>query len=150
MVRLARIEDLEYIQDLNHQLFLHDFAFDELLNKNWAYEEKGEKYFRAAIVDNDKCCFVAEINGEIVGYLAGSIRNVTGWRNVRQAELDNTLVIEKYRGQGIGRLLAEKFFSWCSDNNAEKILVSAYALNKNAIKFYESLGFKKYEIGLEK
>ncbi|MDR0591121.1 MAG: GNAT family N-acetyltransferase [Candidatus Nomurabacteria bacterium] len=149
-IREATIDDLKMVQDLNYKLFVSDSSSDPLLNLDWPYEEGGEKYFRSAILDDDRCCFVAEVKGKVVGYLAGVLRVRTICRKVVQAELDNTLVEQEYRSKGIGKKLAEEFFAWSKRKNAQKIFVSAYAKNERAVSFYKSVGFEPYSVGLEK
>ena len=71
VVRLAREDELKVVQDLNHALFIHDNAHFGDLNLNWPYQKEGEIYFTNKINGSDGVCFVAEVAGKVVGYLAG-------------------------------------------------------------------------------
>lgn len=143
IIRSADMSDLSAVQDLNHQLFQHDFEFDPTLDIEWPYKS-GKEYFASAISSNDKCCFVAIDGDEVVGYLAGSIKDKIDYSTVTFAELDNTLVDEKCRGQGVGKKLFYEFRKWAKDNGADKIVVSAYYGNANAVNFYHKIGFNDY------
>jgi len=76
--------------------------------------------------------------------------NPHSYRTIKkEAELENTLVAEEYRGQRIGEQLFEQLVSWAKEQGAEKILVSAAAQNLGAIKFYRRVGFEDYATELE-
>lgn len=142
IIRKAKEDELKIIQELNHQLFLHDKEYDSFLNMNWPFEKIGEDYFKNKISGKDGVCFVAQINGEIVGYLAGGIIKPYSYRKIKkQSELENTLIKETFRGQGIGEKLFKEFVKWSKEQGAERIKVSASTDNTRAIKFYKRLSF---------
>ncbi len=150
IIRKAKAEELKIIQELNHQLFLHDKEYDAFLNMNWSFEKAGEDYFRDKISAEKGVCFVALTNGELVGYLAGGMIKPYQYRTIKKmSELENTLVKENFRGQGIGKKLFQAFVDWSKSQGAEKIKVSASADNMRAIKFYEKAGFIPYATELE-
>lgn len=150
IIRKAKIEELEIIQKLNHQLFLHEEKFDSFLNMNWPFEKAGKDFFRRRINEKEGVCFVAELNREIVGYLAGGLAKTYPYRTIKKiAELENTLVKEEFRGQGIGKKLFEKFADWSRSMGIKRIKVSASTNNSRTVKFYESVGFKPYTSELE-
>lgn len=147
IIRKAEEKDLEVIQKLNHQLFLEELPRDSVLNIDWPLQEEGRYYFLDKIIR--QVCFVAEKNGEVVGYAAGSKLKITSERPVERAELENILVDKKHRGKGIGERLVKKFILWSKKQGAERIKVSAYVKNKEAIKFYEQIGFEPLGLNLE-
>jgi len=49
IIRKAKEEELKLIQELNHQLFLHDQEYDSLLDMKWPFGKVGEDYFRGRI-----------------------------------------------------------------------------------------------------
>lgn len=150
IIRKAKEEELRTIQELNHELFLHDKEFDSSLNMRWPFEKIGEEYFKDRISGKEGVCFVAVVDGEIVGYLAGGMRKPYSYRTVKvQSELENTLVKENFRGKGIGEKLFREFVKWSRKMGAERITVSASFDNRNAIKFYKKVGFEDYATELE-
>lgn len=150
IIRKAREDELKVVQELNHQLFLHDEKYDPLLDMNWSFGKEGEDYFKKRIAGKNGVCFVAEIDGNIVGYLAGGMIKPYSYRTIKkQSELENTLVKEEFRGRGIGEKLFKEFIKWSQEQGAERIKVSASAENQRAIKFYERAGFTLYATELE-
>ena len=117
-IRKAKISELKSIQDLNHKLFREDADRDKFLNHNWPYKD-GEKYFKSRI-EGKGLCLIAEIDGEIVGYLCGSIKQSESWRPVKRTELENMRVKRHIRSKGVGAKLVDEFLKWskkqkCSD-----------------------------------
>ena len=150
IVRKAKNNELETIQKLNYQLFLHEKEFDSFLNMKWPFEKAGEDYFRKRIDGKGGVCLVAEVNGEIVGYLAGGLAKTYSYRTIKKiAELENTLVKEEFRGQGVGEKLFEEFVEWSKSMEIKRIKVSVSTGNSNAVKFYERISFAPYTSELE-
>jgi diamine N-acetyltransferase len=147
-VRLARTDELKIIQDLNRQLFDYSAKSDPVLDFDWPYAI-GAEYFRKAIAGDRSVCFVAESDSHVVGYLAGSVAEAESYRKTTRTELDNMFVIEEFRQHGIGKQLIKRFIAWSMEQKVERILVSSYADNHSAIEFYQSAGFKPYDLALE-
>src|SRR5260221_389917 len=134
-IRKATIEDLPRVQQLSQELFLSDYPRDPLLNKEWSYNEDGKTSFLKRITEENRFCFVAELGGEIIGYTTGSVMEILSWRPVKRLEMENLIVTEKYRGQGIGEKLAQKVFDLGKQLGMERVMVAAYATNDGAVKF---------------
>ena len=144
VIEKATIEDLEYIQKLNKKLFIREFEkYNKLLNIEWTFGEKGTKYFKELIQNG--FVYVAKTNNNIVGYLAGSIRNVNECFTEKFAEIENMYIENQYRRLKIGSKLIIKFKEWCKANNIEYIKVSAWSQNIEAINFYKNNNFIAYE-----
>lgn len=142
-IRRANLDDLKSVQDLNNELFEFEKEnFDDDLKLGWPYEEVGELYFKRAIINGS--VYVAVIDNNIVGYLAGTIDRKCSYVISKTAELDNMCINHKYRRLGIGKMLISKFKEECIKNNVKKIVVTASSKNKNAIDFYKLNGFEDY------
>ena len=150
-IRKATIKDLESIQKLNQLLFQkeHD-NYDSLLNLNWAFDKEGREYFEKAVNNKDKVIFVAEKGNKIIGYLAGAVRVEPVYKNhALEAEVENTLVLEEYRCQGIGSELINVFISWARESGAKRVEVRASSGNVLGIKFYKKKGFEDFDTVLK-
>ncbi len=100
-----------------------------------------EKVFISNILnDSDTDWFVAEYDGKIVGHCSvGLVRKYERYRH----RADVTFVIlKKYWGLGIGRILMQQCIDWCRDKNVTQIELGVISDNKCAISLYESFGFK--------
>src|SRR5438270_557408 len=112
-IRLAKVEELKAVQDLNHELFLLDARYFDDLNVEWPYESVGEKCFQQMIAGEIGVCLVAEANGQIVGYLAGCTQKPNVAYRGKRAELENMFVSPEWRSRGVGSKLVRAFFEWC-------------------------------------
>lgn len=148
IIRKAVLEDLNSIQKLNNSLFDLEFNnFDDTLKVGWPFEKDGKEYFENMI--NNEIVFVATIDKEIVGYLAGSICEEISYITETFAELDNMCIYDEYRRFGIGTLLMNKFKKYCKERSVQNIKVTASAKNSRAIQFYMKNGFEDYNITLK-
>lgn len=148
VIRKARIEDLKAIQELNNKLFELEYnKFDPSLKVGWPFTEEGEEYFKDMI--ENEIVFVAVVDNNVIGYLAGTVDTKNSCILKPISELDNFYVEENYRGQGIGTKLVKEFKNYCFDKGIEEMKVTASALNINAIEFYKKIGFKEFEITLK-
>ena len=150
-VRSARIEDISAIQELNYQLFVHDDVYHHDLNMTWSQGSEGEAYFRRCIEQSEVCLsVVAESDGNIVGYLNGSIREPDGIYLGKRAELENMCVTAHSRGHGVGSKLVDAFKNWAQAQGAERMIVEAFDGNEDALRFYEKQGFSGYSVTLSR
>lgn len=150
-IRKAEIGDLTKIQELNLLLFKKEIhEYDDTLDENWTFSDMGTKYFTNRITDENYCVFVAETDGQMVGYLAGGLSQIHAYRKINKAaELENMFVSDECRGQGIGTELVKKFKDWCKEKDIQKISVIASFKNRAGIGFYKKQGFQDYDVILE-
>lgn len=148
-IRKATIEELPTIQKLSNTLGEQSYSFDNDLSLNWANTDEGEKYYRAKIAEEKGVCLVAEKNNEILGFASGTIHDPDAWRLVKRVEVDNVFVSEKFRGQGIGKLLIDGMKQWGKEVGAKRIILNAFTDNVKAVAFYQREGFSPYETILQ-
>ena len=88
VLKKATIGDLEAVQILNQKLFKREFEkYNKLLNIEWTFAEKGTNYFQQ-LIENDSV-YVAKIEENIIGYLAGCIHNKNECFTEQFAEIEN-------------------------------------------------------------
>ena len=147
IIRRAKKEEVKIIQYLNNELINYEMksGFDNYV-KDWALSEESEKYFLEMI--ENQYVAVAEVEGEIVGYIAGSVYKDLSYSyyNGLTAEANNMFVVEQHRALGIGSKLMSSFVDWCKCSNAKRVMVTASSKNAKTIKFYRDMGF--YDINL--
>jgi len=151
-IRAAKLNDLKTIQDLNYELIIYENVHNPSVeyNANWPYEPAGKKYFKRVITDEDYgCCFVAELENEIVGYLSAMLKKGPD-RDVVIIYLDTAIIVEKYRSQGIGRKLAKKAIVWGKRKGANRAQLDVSASNDHSIKVYENGGFRPIKMIMER
>lgn len=138
-IRNAEMKDLSAIQSLNNELFELELAnFDKYLVKGWSFSNEGKSYFENAI--KNSFVIVAEIDDAVVGYLLAEEVDIP-YYSFKIAELSNMCVNEKYRKQGIGKMLYQEFENHFKKQNIEHFIVTASFKNESAKAFYKKMGF---------
>ena len=87
--------------------------------------------------------FVAERNGEVVGWTHGAEQEMLelGCRG----EIWGLVVAENERGHGVGRRLIEAVEKWARDRGLENISVRSNVVRPESHPFYERIGYTRYK-----
>ena len=132
--RKATIEDMQAVHDLVRELAVYEYAEDELT----ATVEDYRKDFEAGIFN----VILAEDEGQIVGIALYHFAYST-WKG-RMMYLEDFVVTESRRGQGIGKLLFDAFLEECRAQECRVVKWQVLDWNEPAINFY-----KKYAALIE-
>jgi ribosomal protein S18 acetylase RimI-like enzyme len=149
LIRKASAKDLGEIQKLGTELMVSERRFEPSYKEKWYFSEEGTKYLLKGIRGRGHICFVAESDNRLVGYASCSIITDDTARTVNRAELDNLVVSEQYRSQGVGHKLAGAFKQWAKTKGATKLKVDVNAHNAGAIDFYKDIGFSDHQLTME-
>jgi GNAT superfamily N-acetyltransferase len=148
-VRKAERADMQSVVELSFALFQEDAGQrDPFVNLDWPRQE-GEEYYAGIASGHHSVCFVAEVDGSVVGFLTGYVEKMTSLRPVPMAELESMFVRKSFRGQRIGTQLVDSFLAWCREKGTQRVSVTAYSANSRAIEFYKGLGFEPRNLTLE-
>lgn len=127
IIRRGEEKDILAIEELEKQCFATPWSYESL------------KY---DIVENNRALYlVAEIEGEIVGY-------VGIWKIVDEGHITNVAVSPAHRRKHIASALLETLFRVTERAGVVQHTLEVRAGNEGAIKLYEGFGFK--EAGLRK
>lgn len=88
---------------------------------------------------------VIEDNNKIVGYLAYKIKE----RHTKKLDVDQLVILEHYRGQGLGKKLMEEVKRIAIEENCDRIELNCWMFNEKALGMYEHIGFDKQRIMYE-
>jgi len=131
-IRKAEAADCPQMLELIKELAAYERAPGEV---TVSMEEFVEAGFGAMPVWE---AFVAEWDSRIVGISLFYIRYST-WKG-RRLYLEDIIVTEHMRGQGIGRLLFDKTLKLCSDRKYNGMVWQVLEWNEPAINFYRKYG----------
>ncbi len=149
IVRKAEKNDLDNIKDLNKRIFVNNSQYDSDSKLDFAHTNEGDKYFRKAIENKDGVFFVAIDDGKMIGYVNGETKLIQH-RISNYFEVDNLGVVPESKGKGIGKMLLEKVTRWAKEHGYNKIYLSCYVKNVEALAFYKRNDFVEIDLGLEK
>ena len=148
VVRKARKDEVEILQNLNSELFADNSKYDPDLNLDWTQSEADKKYFTKILNNLDAICLIAEEKSKPVGYLTAAPKEMD-WRLSKYLEIENMVVSTHHRSKGIGKKLMEKCLKLAKKRGYQKAYVTSYWDNIKATKFYETNGFKRIDLSLE-
>lgn len=152
IIRPATKKDLPAIQKLHRALFLYEEKhFDDTVNPKWSLTKHARAWFATQIGVANECLIVAEVDGQVVGYLsAGLLKPLRMWKPARYVELYNISVSKAFQRRGLGKAMMGMFLDWSKRVKADYISVDASFTNAGAIKFYRTYGFKPHEVRMMK
>jgi len=129
MIRKGTRGDLPQVFELIKELALYEKAIDQVSNSIALMEEDG--------FGNNPVFgfFVAEKNNKIVGLSLYYYRYST-WKGKR-LYLEDIIVTEKERGNGLGKLLFERTMQFSLEENCTGMMWQVLDWNEPAINFYK-------------
>lgn len=133
-IRSGIKEDLHQVLELVKELAMYERAPHEVTNTVSKMEEDG--FGKSPIFG----FFVAEKGNTIIGLALYYYRYST-WKG-RRLFLEDIIVTEKERGNGIGKLLFERIVVKALENNTNGIVWQVLDWNEPAINFYKKYGAK--------
>lgn len=147
-IRKANSNDIKTLQNLNYEVFIDNYKYDDDLILDWSLSEKGRTYFSKLLSNIHAVCLIAEDNGKVVGYIAAISKDLN-YKKSKYLEIDNMGTIPTYRSKGIGTLLISKVKQWGKERGYKKLYVNSYFKNTGAIKFYKRNGLQETDISFE-
>jgi putative acetyltransferase len=81
--------------------------------------------------------------GEYFGKVIGTVAILPETKN--SAKLKRMYLYKEYRGKGFGSKLYDFAERWCKGKGYKRIILSTYPHFKEAIRMYESKGYKKFK-----
>jgi diamine N-acetyltransferase len=127
----------EQVQQLHHELYPEVFKpFDP---------EAIADFFRSLFVEREAKAFLAVDGETVLGYVLLLVvdKKENPFQYERSyLELDQLLVLEEYRGQGIAKLLLEQTIAWAREVLLDRIELNHWTLNHGARRFFNANGFR--------
>ncbi len=88
--------------------------------------------------------YVGVQDGEILGTFSMAIMDNLAHLGARSGLIEDVVVDEKRRGQGIGKEMMRYAMELCRENACYKASLSSNLIREDAHRFYDSLGFQKH------
>ena len=88
--------------------------------------------------------FVAEVGGQVVGYILGAVIDLTAdlFEYVDAGFIADVFVDPAYRRRGIARRLVETMNNWFAEQGVARVEWQVATKNPDAIRFWEAVGGK--------
>lgn len=90
------------------------------------------------------CVFVAELHGELIGFLAGSLKTLPKYfGGFLIGFISEVFVSENHRSRNVGRALVDHATQWFKAQHVHRIELQVLLDNQGARSLYERLGWKE-------
>lgn len=130
-IRKAQIDDMEAIHNLVYELAEYEKLPNEVKTTPNSYEEDFKDGWFESIV--------AEMNGNIVGTCI-FYQTFSTWKG-KMIYLEDFVVSQKYRGNGIGAQLFEHLIHLCKKRKVALLKWQIIDWNEPALNFYRKYNF---------
>ncbi|GLZ78851.1 GNAT family acetyltransferase [Actinorhabdospora filicis] len=148
-IRTAVHDDVPGLVECSIGLFSEDAGTrDPTMNLDWPRTNAAQS-LTEGIGDPERLILAAIRDGRVVGSLTGDVAQASHMRPIRLATLRSMYVRPEARDGGVGSALVEAFRAWALDKKADRLAVTAYAANDDAIRFYRRNGFAPHHLVLE-
>lgn len=152
IIRRAAESDMDVINKLLYQVLkVHSDARPDLFKAGTKKYKDDE--LKGIIADDNRPIFVAEKEGEVVGYafcVHQQYIDNNNMTDIKTLYIDDLCVDETARNAHVGRQLYEYVLDYARRHGYYNVTLNVWADNVNAVKFYEKLGLKVQKIGMEK
>lgn len=121
--------------------------------EGYRYHQNGRPDIFANISDNDlkndlienfdRLNTIVILEDEsIVGYLSYKIKE----KHTKKLDVDQLVILEQYRGKGLGKKLMDEAKKIAIDNGCDRIELNCWMFNENALAVYEHIGYNRQRI----
>ncbi|MBR4429853.1 MAG: ribosomal protein S18-alanine N-acetyltransferase [Clostridiales bacterium] len=122
VIRSADLSDIKYIMALEQGSIVHPWE---------------SKAIESLIVDKNKKCYVADLHGEVVGYVGAEIV-------LDECNIGNIVTHKDYRGRGFANEILTILLNILKRNGIAKVFLEVEHDNVPALALYEKHGFVRY------
>jgi ribosomal protein S18 acetylase RimI-like enzyme len=142
-VRKATFSDVEKLTKLRLLLQQH---CEESNSQIWQMTDEGKALLKRK-VENDLInvssrIFIAEINGNIVGFAHGDVSHRTDYLPENVGSISTVYVNSNFRRKGVGALLIRRVCEFFDSEGVEDVTLRYIIGNEEAERFWGKLGFR--------
>jgi ribosomal protein S18 acetylase RimI-like enzyme len=152
-IRKAFAEDYDFLCTLFDEVdALHRAKLPHIFKKTDGPVRERE-YYLGLISDENIGLFVAELDGNVVGFVHVIITDAPDipiFVPRRYAVVDSIIVKSGYKNLGIGRSLMKVMQEWSKAKGVTSIELNVYEFNSNAIFFYNKCGYEAFSRRMHK
>ncbi|VVB75025.1 Mycothiol acetyltransferase [uncultured archaeon] len=152
-IRPAKIKDLNVLTNLFLDLIKNEKSIAPAFKTLDRESIPGIRKYTKKCINSKSNSFLllAEINEKVAGFIYCQIKNRPKIYTVKKiGYVSDLFVVKKYRKRSVGKSLMNEAIKLFKSKKIKHICLSMLSGNKNALAFYESLGFKEFKKELKK
>ena len=116
------------------------------IEEDFKFEPQMQRHGLEMLLANPQgCILVAENSEGVIGMCTGQLTISTA-EGGPAALIEDIVVSEKYRRQGLGKLLLKRVSNWARTKNVSRLQLLADQNNEAALDFYKSIGWQKTQL----
>ncbi len=150
-IRLAKKSDIPDLLWLLRQILrVHHEGRPDLFKPQAEKYNEGE--LQNLLKDETRPIFVAVKGEKVVGYIFCVLQKLVDnsiMTDILTLHIDDLCVDEAMRGQNIGTQLLEYAKNYAKELGCYNLTLNVWALNENAMRFYEKNGLRPQKFGME-
>jgi len=151
-IRRAVASDLEGVNSLLRQvLMVHHNGRPDLFKAN--VKKYNDEELLEIFKDDTRPIFVGvDENNQVQGYAFCVYEqhvNHNVLTDIKTLYIDDICVDENARGMHVGKQIYEYVIDFAKKNDFYNVTLNVWNCNPGAMKFYESMGFVPYKVGME-
>ena len=145
-IRVANANDIDsnllklYIEGFN----MHYEKKKDIFVKKTKEELKNDLI--NTLKSTEEIILVIEINNIIIGYVKFKYNT----KATKFIWIDEIVIDNDYKKKGYGKTLITEVTKFAKENNCKRIELNCWSFNKDALRFYEKIGFVQQRIIFEK
>lgn len=145
VIRQAEPNDVANLTVLLQQVWIATYAEEGIRKEFSSYvlNEFTTEKIQDRLLNDRKICFIAEKDSHLRGCVEVDFNAVCPDQSIKSPEITVLYVLERFKGQRIGRLLLEEVERLLVQRGDISCWLTVYHLNSSAIVFYRKMGFKK-------
>lgn len=138
-IRVASEEDAQALLEIQKEVLAEETYLITTIDEFQRTIDEQRQWIQAKLANERETIFIAQYQEEIVGWLV--------FQSPQRKRLAHTgtfgiMILNKYRGLGIGKLLIENLLKWAEQNpHIDKIGLGVFSTNERAIALYKKMGF---------
>ena len=151
-IRKAKIEDVEQIIPIMIELQKVHIVGREDIFKNKEYKETKKEVIEKILDKNSNVLIAIDEELKVCGVLICRVKIIENHINIKDTRIlwiDEIVIKDEFKRQGIGKKLIYKAKEIAKKENCSRLELNCWIFNKNAIEFYKKIGMNEQRITME-
>jgi len=143
LIRRGNEKDILVIKPyLIESWVMHARHEPKLLDEKRMRESDIEKYYKDALKNKNSSFLIAEVNGEIAGFIRADVQKIPSFfKENKILYIDDVYVARKFRRRGIARSLVFVVENMAKRKNIKRLQARVYTFNKPMQNLLKSMGY---------
>jgi len=143
-IEICTIEQVCELQEISYETFNETFKAQNSPENMKAYLEKAfnREQLESELSIADSQFLFIYVNHKLAGYMKVNINDAQSEKmGMESLEIERVYIKKEFQKHGLGKVLLQKAIEMATEHQKRNIWLGVWEKNKNAIAFYEKMGF---------